>query len=70
MPESEIWNIIKKINSLGWKLVLSSTSVINITLYEYNEIEWNTKELLPGLYFAEIVSSGNKQKIIKVVVGY
>ena len=42
----------------------------NVTLYEYNEIEWNTKELLPGLYFAEIVSSGNKQKIIKVVVGY
>ena len=42
----------------------------NVTLYEYNEIEWNTKELLPGLYFAEIISSGNKQKIIKVVVGY
>ena len=42
----------------------------NIVINEYNEIEWNTQNLFPGLYFAEILSSNQQQAIIKVVVGH
>ena len=42
----------------------------NLTAHEYNEFEWNTSGLLPGLYFAEIISSDGQEHIIKVVIGY
>lgn len=42
----------------------------NPTIHEYNEINWNIGDLLPGLYFAEITANGKKEKIIKVVVGH
>ena len=42
----------------------------NPTIHEYNEIDWNIGDLLPGLYFAEIMANGKKEKIIKVVIGY
>ena len=42
----------------------------NPTIHEYNEINWNIGNLLPGLYFAEITANGKKEKIIKVVVGH
>ena len=42
----------------------------NPTIHEYNEINWNIGSLLPGLYFAEIIANGKKEKIIKIVVGY
>ena len=47
-----------------------SFSLNNLVYYEYNEIEWNADRFLPGLYFAEILSSSNQQKIIKVVIGH
>jgi len=54
---------------------LSGHKVDNLTLsnptaYEYNEIDWNIGNLLPGLYFADIIADGKKEKIIKVVIGY
>ena len=42
----------------------------NPTVHEYNEINWSTGSLLPGLYFAEILSDNKKQNIIKVVIGH
>jgi len=50
--------------------LVDSFSLNNLVYYEYNEIEWNTDRFLPGLYFAEILSSSNQQKIIKVVIGH
>ena len=54
---------------------LSGHKVDNLTLnnpttYDYNEIDWDIGSLLPGLYFAEIMADGKKEKIIKVVIGY
>ena len=54
---------------------LSGHKVDNITLnnptnYDYNELGWDIGSLLPGLYFAEIMADGKKEKIIKVVIGY
>ena len=42
----------------------------NITQHEYNEIQWNFSNLLPGLYFAEIISDNGQEHIIKMVVGH
>ena len=42
----------------------------DLTVHEYNEFEWNTSGLLPGLYFAEIISSDGQEHVIKVVIGY
>jgi len=49
---------------------VDSFSENNLVYYEYNEIEWSTGKFLPGLYFAEILSSNTQQKIIKVVIGH
>tara|TARA_Y100001970_G_scaffold102277_1_gene128462 strand:- start:3826 stop:6633 length:2808 start_codon:yes stop_codon:yes gene_type:complete len=50
--------------------LISSLSKNNIVVNEYNEIEWDANNFLPGLYFAEILSDNVQQKIIKVVVGH
>jgi len=54
---------------------LSGHKVDNLTLdsptiHEYNEIKWITGDLLPGLYFAELMFDNKKEKIIKVVIGH
>jgi len=54
---------------------LSGHKVDDITFnnpinYDYNELDWDIGDLLPGLYFAEIMADGKKEKIIKVVIGY
>jgi len=50
--------------------LVDSFSKDNLISYEYNEIEWSTDNFLPGLYFAEILSSNIQQEIIKVVIGH
>ena len=50
--------------------LVDSFSKDNLVNYEYNEIEWNTDNFLPGLYFAEILSSNIQQDIIKIVIGH
>ena len=57
------------IYNISGKLVDNITKN-SITAHEYNEITWYTKNLLPGLYFAEILSSNQQQAIIRVVIGY
>ena len=42
----------------------------DLSVYEYNEIPWDVKNLLPGLYFAEIITPNGQEDIIKVVIGY
>ena len=60
--EINIYNISGNlINTLGLN---------NPSIYDYNEIEWITDNLLPGLYFAEILASNKQQKIVKVVIGH
>ena len=65
----EIDDIKINIYNVSGKLV-DSFSENNLVYYEYNEIEWSTGKFLPGLYFAEILSSNTQQKIIKVVIGH
>jgi M6 family metalloprotease-like protein len=50
--------------------LVDSFSKDNLVIYEYNEIEWNTDNFFPGLYYAEILSSNVQQDIIKVVIGH
>ena len=50
--------------------LIDSFSKENIIVNEYNEIEWDVDNFLPGLYFAEILSENVQQKIIKVVIGH
>ncbi|RCL87508.1 T9SS C-terminal target domain-containing protein [bacterium] len=58
-----------KIYNISGNLI-DSFSEYNLSVYQYNEIEWQTNRLMPGLYYAEILASNKQQKIIKVVIGH
>lgn len=58
-----------KIYNISGNLI-DSFSKDNLSIYQYNEIEWQTNRLKPGLYYAEILASNKQQKIIKVVIGH
>ncbi len=58
-----------KIYNISGNLI-DSFSEYNLSVYQYNEIEWETNRLMPGLYYAEILASNKQQKIIKVVIGH
>ena len=58
-----------KIYNISGNLI-DSFSEDNLSVYQYNEIEWETNRLMPGLYYAEILASNKQQKIIKVVIGH
>ena len=58
-----------KIYNISGNLI-DSFSEYNLSVYQYNEIEWQTNRLKPGLYYAEILASNKQQKIIKVVIGH
>jgi len=61
---------IKIYNLSGYLIDELKMSSQNITQHEYNEIQWNCSNLLPGLYFAEIISDNGQEHIIKMVVGH
>ena len=61
---------IKIYNLSGYLIDELKMSSQNITQHEYNEIQWNCSDLLPGLYFAEIITDNGQEHIIKMVVGH